>query len=32
LGSSTHYKLKKSAANVLLYDRKGLPQVWKIAK
>jgi alpha-L-fucosidase len=32
LGSTTHYKLKKSAANVLVYDRKGLPQVWKISK
>jgi alpha-L-fucosidase len=32
LGSTTHYKVKKSAANVLSYDHKGLPQVWKISK
>lgn len=32
LGSSARYKLKNSSANVLLYDRNGLPQVWKIIK
>jgi alpha-L-fucosidase len=32
LGSSTRYKVKKSSVNVLSYDHKGLPQVWKLSK
>lgn len=32
LGSSTRYKVKKSSMNVLSYDHKGLPQVWKLSK
>jgi alpha-L-fucosidase len=32
LGSTSRYKLKKSTANVLLYDSEGLPQVWKLSK
>ena len=32
LGSTTRYKVKKSSANILSYDHKGLPQVWKLSK
>jgi len=32
LSNQAHFNLKKSSANVILYDNKGLPQVWKISK